>query len=411
MSTAQNQGCVRPLLISGGAMLGLLVVVVVLNWGTFALMFSNMSALGEGARTAEQMVTPDALLEYMAEHPEQTSLVVMDVGAAEPHIHHQGRAERPAVNVSRLLLLRSYAEAVAQGQLAPGRRVALADVQRYHLKARGQGGHPAAIERLRGEGAITEDSLTIAALVRSMTQYNDEAAADWLLATLGYPAVDATREALGWPARATPLPSSGRTLSWRHPRMDATPAERLTVLTAQPRSAYAQEVLDLTGAFTASGSFRDEVLTLVQERGTEISLRDQRALAQATYPTACATEYAAFLTALLQDSLGSPAVSARMRSALERTVGADTLGGPLPVEAIGSVSGAFPGLISFAAYARRPDPLPDRIVVSFIQDLPIAVFYHMMQTGMDRALFVRLLSDDAYVEDTARFLAERETGG
>jgi len=34
-----------------------------------------------------------------------------------------------------------------------------------------------------------------------------------------------------------------------------------------------------------------------------------------------------------------------------------------------------------------------------------------MQTGMDRALFVRLLSDDAYVEDTARFLAERETGG
>lgn len=391
-------------------MVVLLVVVVVLNWGTFALMFSNMSALGEGARTAEQMETPDALLAYMAEHPEKASLVVMDVGAADARIRYQGTAARPVVNVSRLVLLLAYAEAVARGQHAPDEGVALADVDRYHLEARGQGGHPSAVERLRGEGAVTEDSLTIATLVRSMMQYNDEAAADWLLMTLGYPTVDGTREVLGWPARATPLPSSGRTLSWRHPQMDATPAERLGVLADQTRSTYADDVLELTDAFTAAGPFRDEVLTLVRERGTEISLQDQRALAQVTYPTGRATEYAAFLTSLLQDSLGSPAVSDRMRAALERSVGADTLAGTLPVEAIGSVSGAFPGMISFAAYARRPDPLPDRVVVSFIQDLPIAIFYHMMQTGMDRALFVRLLSDDAYVEETARFLEEKESG-
>jgi len=407
MSTMTNKGCARHLLISGGLLLLLMVVMVVLNWGTFSLMFSNMTALGEGASTAEQMATPDALLEYMTEHPEKASLVVMDVGEEEAHIRLEGDVERPIVNVPRLLLLRSYTEALANGHLAPEDRVALADVQRFHLEARGQGGHPAAVERLRGEGALKEDSLNLETLVRSTMQFNDEAAADWLLMTLGYDAVDATREALGWSVRSTPLPSSGRTLSWRHPQMDATRGERLALLRDQDWHAYASEVMDLTDAFTASGTFRDEVLAVVRERGTEISLRDQRALAQATFPTGSASTYAALLKDLLQDTTASGGASSHMRAALERSVAADTLDGVLPVEIIGSVSGAFPGMISFAAYARRPDPLPDRIVVSFIQDLPIAIFYHMMQTGMDRALFVRLLSDDAYVEEAASFIDEQ----
>lgn len=406
MSKMTNKGCARHLMISGGVMVLLAVVMVVLNWNTFALMFSNMTALGEGASTAEQMATPDALLEYMAAHPERASLVVMDVGAGEPSIQFQADAERPLVNAPRLVLLAAYAEAVTEGRVNPDTLVSLSAVQRYHLEARGQGGHPSAVERLREEGAITNDSLALHTLVRSIMQYNDEAAADWLLVALGYETVDATRERLGWPARATPLPSSGRTLSWRHPQMDSTPAERLTQLTARPQHAYAQEVMDLTASFVAPGSFRNDVLAVVRERGTEISLRHQRALAHATYPTGSADAYATVLARALTDAFHTPEASAHFRAALERQVAADTLEGVLPVEVIGSVSGAFPGLLSFAAYARRPDPLPDRIVVSFIQDLPIAIFYHLMQTGMDRALFIRLLSDDAYVEEAARFLSD-----
>gem|GEM_PF-656263 len=411
MSKMTNKGCARHLMISGGLMLLLVVAMVVLNWSTFTLMFSNMTALGEGASTAEQMATPDALLEYMAAHPEQASLVVMDVGAEEPHIQFQGAAERPLVNVPRLVLLTAYAEAVTEGRLDPDTLVALSDVQRYHLEARGQGGHPAAVERLRGEGAITNDSLALHTLVRSVMQYNDEAAADWLLEALGYDTVEATRERLGWPARATPLPSSGRTLSWRHPQMEATPAERLDELAARPQPAYAEEVMELTASFVSPGSFRDEVIEVVRARGTEISLRDQRALAQATYPTGSADAYASLLARALTDALHTPEASAHLRTVLDRSVPADTLDGALPVEVIGSVSGAFPGMLSFAAYARRPDPLPDRIVVAFIQDLPIAIFYHLMQTGMDRALFIRLLSDDAYVEDAAQFLSDHAADG
>jgi hypothetical protein len=41
------------------------------------------------------------------------------------------------------------------------------------------------------------------------------------------------------------------------------------------------------------------------------------------------------------------------------------------------------------------------VVVLLIEDLPIAVFYHLLQTGIDRGFQLQLLGDDAFFE-TAR---------
>ncbi len=404
MSKATKGGCARHLLISGGVMLLLSIVLIVLNWGTFSLMFSNMLALGEGANIAEEMQTPDDLLSFVAERPEHASLVVFDVGEEEEGIFFGADEERPIMNVYRLLLLAAYGAAVEAGEIDPDERLALDELRRFHLEARGQGGHRAAVERLRDEGLIEDDSLSIASAVRGAVQFNDEAAADWLLLRLGEQKVDELREAMGWSKVASPLPSSGQVLSWSHPKMEERPGERVESLRGMDRETYRSEVFALTEQFIEEGSFREEVLSVIRDRGTEISLRDQRNLAIATQTRGTAREYASFLADALQGQLVSDSVSRFIHASLDRQVGADTLARPMPVERIGAISGSFPGVVSFAGYARRPDPLPDRVVVFFMEEVPIAVFYHLMQTGMDRALQVRLLSDDAYVEEVKSFL-------
>jgi hypothetical protein len=85
-----------------------------------------------------------------------------------------------------------------------------------------------------------------------------------------------------------------------------------------------------------------------------------------------------------------------MQAALERPTDADSVG--LSLRAVASTGGATPGLLSLAGYARREGDAPPRVVVLVLERLPMAVFYHLLQTSLDKGLFLRLLGDDAFFD-------------
>ncbi|MEF8940781.1 MAG: hypothetical protein V5A22_13125 [Salinivenus sp.] len=83
-----------------------------------------------------------------------------------------------------------------------------------------------------------------------------------------------------------------------------------------------------------------------------------------------------------------------MQAHLERTINADSVG--LSLRAVASIGGATPGLISLAGYARREEDAPPRVMVLLLERLPMAVFYHLLQTGLDKGLLLRVLGDDSF---------------
>jgi hypothetical protein len=48
-------------------------------------------------------------------------------------------------------------------------------------------------------------------------------------------------------------------------------------------------------------------------------------------------------------------------------------------------------------------------VVLLLEDLPMGVFYHLLQTGLDKGFQLRLFSDDAFLKQVRQRLAPGAT--
>lgn len=395
------------LLIAGALLVVAFAVIVARNWTTFALIYDNMTAMNEGGAMAQQIRYPSDLLDYAADHPEQVSLVAYDVGAEAEGIFYGAEAPRPVVGVPHLMLVAEYARQAAAGQLDPDRRVPLAALDRYALPGAGQAQHRQAKAAWRAAGHLDADStVALRRVVQAIAQQSDRAAADWLMAHLGRERVAALPAQFGLGTSAPPQPASGTHLSWNHHRAGGTVAARLADFRAMPAASYADRVYQLTALLQADTSFRRQERARLRRRGTDLSLRHQRALAQATYPHGTATAYAGWMARLAQGAFVSDSVSAFLQRRLEQTVAADSVAADAatsdaveaPALTIASKAGALPGLVSFVGYVRRGATRPPRVVALFMEGLPIGVFYHLMQTGLDRGLQLQLLTDDAFFQ-------------
>jgi hypothetical protein len=163
-------------------------------------------------------------------------------------------------------------------------------------------------------------------------------------------------------------------------------------LRALPPEAFADRAYRLARELARDPAFRARQVARLQEEGSGLTLRQQTALARATYPTGSARAYAAFLARLApRTHPEAPPYAPRLRALVERPV-ADSLGTPVAV--VASEGGAVPGLVTLAGYARRPDGSA-RVVVLALEGVPLAVFSAIVRQALDRGLLVQLLTDDA----------------
>lgn len=387
---------------------GLLVIAVGImvgrNWTTFALIYDNMTAMNEGKQVAQQVRYPADLLAYMADHPERVSLVAYDVGAEAEGIAYGAKTPRPMVSVPNLMLLAAYADHAAAGRLDPAQRVPLDALERYALPGAGAARHRQARAQWRHQGLLNADStVALRHVVQAIAQHGDRAATDWLIARLGRETVDALPARLGMEGTAPPRPTSGTYLSWNHHGATGTVETRLAAYQRMPAATYADRVYQLAGALRTDATFRQAEHNRLAQRGTDLSLRHQRALAQATYPRGTAADYADWMARLARPAAASDSVSAFVRRQLEQTVDGDSV--QTTVAAIGSKAGALPGLISFVGYVRRTDDRPPRVMALFMEDTPMALFYHLMQTGLDRGFYLQLLTDETFFQNARTQLA------
>ncbi|HMB92150.1 MAG TPA: hypothetical protein VKP65_14960 [Rhodothermales bacterium] len=401
-----RQGCLLPLLISTGLLLFLGIVMVIAYFDTFRLMGQNMAAMGEGRELAESIRSPDDLLAYIADHPEAVSLITYEVGQEDAGVFYGADSLRPVVGVTRLLVLLDYARQTEQGLIDADSRVPLDTLASYFLPVSDQGGHDRLVQYFVAQDAIDADSTVAWEAVADAMMQGFAAATDLLIDQLGRDQPGQLSEKLDLSLEA-PLPSNGLFLSWSNHTLTSPPEQRLARLQSLSPAVYADSVYNLAAAYRHDFGFQWKERARLIERGTDLNLRQQRALAQATLPRGTARAYVHLLTQALSDSLLTPAISQRLIEGIERPLGDST---QAVFQRIGSQAGSFPGLISFVGFAQRAGSSRTRVVALFMDDLPIAVFYHLMQTGIDRGFVVQLLGDDAYVEQVRQRLSASAGG-
>lgn len=389
------------LLVATGLLLGVIGVAVASNWSTFALMYDNVVAMNEGRQVAEQMRQPEDLLSYIADHSERASLVAYDLGAREEGIFFRANEKRPVVRLPHLLLLAEYARRVEGGQLNPKRRVALDSLAVYALPGAGQSSHEQARAHWQNEHLLRADStVALQHVVDAIPRFGDEAAADWFMTALGREQVQALPARWNLGASDPPLPSSGVHLSWNHPQEDDPPAQRGRT----DRGAYTDQVYRLVRMLRQDTTFRQRERDCLGTRGAGLSIRDQRALAHDTYAGGTAADYADLLARIAKGTLGSPAIAQTLQDHLESPIEGDSI--EAPITSLATSVGATPGLISFVGYARSAQDRPPRVAALLLEDLPIGLFYHLVQTGLDKGFQLRLLSDPEFFGRVRETLSE-----
>jgi hypothetical protein len=344
---------VRHLIIGMGSLVLFGFGTILWNWSTFSIMFRNMNAVSEGADEAEQIRSPADFASYLALHPDQASIIAYTISDPVSGLYHNPDRRRPVVGLERLITLSTYANSIEVGTLRSDQPVAVQSVRAFFHPDLDRGSHAAALKGLNLEGA---DTLKIHQIAEAMIGFHDRSANDWLVTKLGQDALNSTLDRLGMQDSDEPKP--------------------LSIL------------------------YKERLASVRQtdpSKSKRIDLFKQREWAHQVFPKGTAQDYAWYMQKLALISNEATGTGAIEKQALERTVPGDS------TRVLATLNGSFPGIISFAGYIQSREEEEGRVVVFLLEDVSMGVFYHLMQTGIDKGFVLQLLLD----ADFARDLADR----
>jgi hypothetical protein len=388
----------------------------------------------EGSEEARRIESPEDLTAYLSRHPASVSLAVISGTGTVQH-GHRAEAKQPLYRLPHMLLLAAAMERMHDARLDSTEQVPLEEIEAFALPGLTGEAYEEMVDSLRAQNQVRGDALPLAAVVRGMVTYQSAAAADWLMTRLGREVVDGLPEAYGLTQSDAPRPVSGTYVTWIRERNASADSLRIEPSLGMAPEAYADTVWAAASQLAADASFRETTAASLAERGTGLSVIQQRELAAVTFPAGTALDYARLLAqiyaggpiapeggtasggsgwrdmqALIETPLrqmAAPAVSERIDSLA--AVGGLRSADPSRTVALANVAGAYPGLLTLGGYARSaahttssPDASQVRIVVLMMHDLPVAVFYQLAQTGIDKGLFLQLLADDDAPERIVR---------
>jgi beta-lactamase class A len=117
---------------------------------TLTLAGAVLAAVSAACRGSETSGEPGSretsdLIDWIAAHPEQVSLLVAGGGDDAGGLSWQAEQSRPVGSTFKLLVLAAYAREVAAGRLDPAERIAQAELDRWYLEGTDGGAHERAL--------------------------------------------------------------------------------------------------------------------------------------------------------------------------------------------------------------------------------------------------------------------------
>ena len=312
--------------------------------------------------------TARPVLDFILESPAQVALVAYRVGQEGDGISLNGDVPMPLASVVKIVHLVAYAEAVAAGELSPTATVTVTDLDRYYLPTLDLRAHSDALTGLEDEGLLFGEppALLLDGVARMMIEYSSNAATDYLHMLLGQETIEETAVSLGLGTHTAPCPFLGQFLAMgNHTRATADDQTAVAQYIADP-DRYAQDVMQLTAAFSEDEAFRQEAIAW-RRQTRRPNGQTQRLFSETLNAQASADDYAVLMARLALNGLGSGESSYIARRHLEW---------PMRFEDnqelftnLGYKGGSLPGILTTAYYAYPQDGSGPLVVAFFLRDL------------------------------------------
>lgn len=327
----------------------------------------------QGEATSEVPADGAEYGQWLVDHPEDASIVVLRGDDPEPVLSVAPDELRPLASTRKVLVLLAVSEATTAGALDPADPAPLPEIERYHLPGTDGGAHESAVAELGADWTLA-DALT------AMIVFSDNAATDWLLEQTGGPdAVDAVIADYDMEAQEPAWPYLGEYLAW-----SAEPEAWLAGDAAQRQ----QLAVDLTEQ--ALGS--DEPPSF-----TAPAIEDQRELA-AQSARGTAAEWAQLMADVRDRAAAGDEVAATAVEVMSWPLAAEQVAEQFAGWA--TKGGSFSGVLTSATAIQPADGEP-LVVVQLAQSLPADVEQAATEGFLFQDLDMQLALDPALVDRLA----------
>ncbi len=296
-----------------------------------------------------------AVAAYIKSRPAQVAIVCADPANLQNGYFHNADQAFPLAGVFKLIHLAAYSDEVAAGRLDPNERVQLSELEKYYLPGTDGGAHPEFIKTL-GEN---RDSLTLDEIAAGMTSYGSNAAQDYLASRLANVDYTALYQHLGLLNTSLPGSFLGLYLFIKNHETGMWAEEDLTdreVRTEQNR---------LSNLFVNDPAWRQAEVNFISKPTNAAPINVQEQVINQYGMLGSANDMSHILQAAYgYNDVLAPASQAIMQKHLEWIKQLNPEAAK-PFNILASTSGAWPGVLTSAWYARPPNARPTTLVVLY----------------------------------------------
>ena len=388
-----------------GAFLAILIIIFFIVFGfqldTIYLLFENRDGMQEGKEWIAKTSSLKNLTEYIGAQPEHVSIASLAVDKPDSSILYNEHTPRTMGRLSNIFLVIEYVRQIEEDNLDPDKPVPLSEVKLYQLPYIQASNHDDAISTLSNQGRVSDDGMVaLSDLVRIAVEFNDLAASDYLLFSLGIDYVEQLMDRLDIAETEMVLPFSGLYISLNPYLYDTTFEQRMDSLSRLSRPEFENLVVRTSRRFINDLVFREQVIHhFDQNQGLGIKFTQERD-ALDIFPKTTALEMADLMKRIQQENLISISISQKIKEILAWPLNNSRLKrdfktyGAIYDSRMGMVNG-----IDYGASSYSGEPFAQAV---FFDNLQVAFWFHMSSHLMHQDFEQRLIWDPALREITER---------
>ena len=279
--------------------------------------------------SAEEVSSPEKMLDYIRHHPRDVAFVSYSVKAdgsvdtRNPIVSLNANVPMPLASTQKIVLLAAYARERVFGRVSAGEQIPVSDWERNYLAGTDGGSHARALGALGipsdeyGFARSPNLKVRMDQLVWAMIEFSDNAAPDWLFERIGPQTVLDTIAEGGMNDQEPFLSLVGLMLACGNHEIGPLTERRLRTLAHLPAEELAAEVQRWHDAFQDLSWRMAELQWLLQGGSSAI---DRPLFARAEDEVmlkGTARDYAHVMSHVITGTFISPEVSRTMRSFLE----------------------------------------------------------------------------------------------
>ncbi|MCH8494594.1 MAG: hypothetical protein LAT57_03045 [Balneolales bacterium] len=378
------------------------LVVFGLNFNVFKTVFINQEALAEGSEWVEKTYSLAGMADFIAEHPDLVSVVMLSSDPDSPHnLRYQPGTPRAMGATGHFIILLAYAEAIESGVLSSEIMIDIAELDKYQVPGHEPNRHQESIRLLTQKGQAIDGKAPIDAIVELMVTRNHQPSADFIFHTLGQEAISTTAKKWIGAGAEAPLPWSTfyTTATLVMPDYD-------TDITPETRSAFKQQAQIVYNQLDAQTFSIKELLPDDRKNGVKYTFFEEKSIYR-LLPQVIPDSMAHAMLKLYKDDDTSADVRRivldHMRWPMQNT---EILRDFNDVGAIYDSRIAVSSGVSFGESAYTGETFAS---VTFFDQLPVGFWMHMSSNLINQDFQLRLKFDPAMFERTSETLAKSQT--